>query len=150
MKVLGALGLIDQSEADWKIIAIDVNDPLAVQLNDINDVETVMPGLLNATRDWFRFCKVPNGKPENKFAFNGQFMGREFALKLIKETHRFWKKLVMSEQMHEELNCTNVSVDGSPHIISQYEANGFVKAAKYVAEQESTTNVVEKWYFLKE
>ena len=27
IKVLGALGLIDQGETDWKIIAINKNDP---------------------------------------------------------------------------------------------------------------------------
>ena len=46
VKPLGALGLIDEGEADWKIICIDVNDPLADKLNDINDVETHFPGLL--------------------------------------------------------------------------------------------------------
>lgn len=46
VKVLGTLALIDEGETDWKLIAIDVNDPLASKLNDINDVETVMPGLL--------------------------------------------------------------------------------------------------------
>jgi hypothetical protein len=33
-------------ETDWKVIAIDVNDPLAAKLNDIKDVETHMPGYL--------------------------------------------------------------------------------------------------------
>jgi nucleosome-remodeling factor subunit len=46
VKVLGTLALIDEGETDWKVVAIDVNDPLASKLNDINDVEAVMPGLL--------------------------------------------------------------------------------------------------------
>ena len=29
VKILGTLALIDQSETDWKIIAINVNDPEA-------------------------------------------------------------------------------------------------------------------------
>jgi inorganic pyrophosphatase len=33
VKVLGALCLIDQGEADWKVVAINVNDPLAERLN---------------------------------------------------------------------------------------------------------------------
>jgi len=33
VKVLGTVALIDEGETDWKIIAIDVNDPLAPQLN---------------------------------------------------------------------------------------------------------------------
>lgn len=31
------------------------------------------PGYLEATVDWFRRYKVPDGKPENQFAFNGEF-----------------------------------------------------------------------------
>ena len=38
--------MIDEGETDWKVIAIDVNDPLAENLNDIHDVEKVMPGFL--------------------------------------------------------------------------------------------------------
>ena len=41
VKVLGVLCLIDEGEADWKIIAISVSDPWAPLLNDVNDVETV-------------------------------------------------------------------------------------------------------------
>ena len=59
VKVLGTLGLIDEGEADWKIIVIDVNDPIADKLNDIGDVEAHLPGLLEATRDWFKIYKIP-------------------------------------------------------------------------------------------
>lgn len=33
MKVLGILAMIDEGETDWKVIAIDVNDPEAKDLN---------------------------------------------------------------------------------------------------------------------
>ncbi len=33
-------------ETDWKVIAINVQDPLAEKLNDINDVEKLRPGFL--------------------------------------------------------------------------------------------------------
>jgi inorganic pyrophosphatase len=38
-----------KGETDWKVIAIDVNDPLAENLNDINDVDKVMPGFLKVS-----------------------------------------------------------------------------------------------------
>jgi hypothetical protein len=59
---------------------------------------------LQATHEWFRFYKVPTGKPENEFAFNGQYKNRDYALKVIQETHEYWKKLVMSKQPHGELD----------------------------------------------
>ena len=93
-KVLGTLAMIDDGEADWKMIVIDTEDPLAAELNNLDDVERVMPGFLAATREWFRIYKIPDGKPENKFAFDGEFQSAEFANKIINETHDYWKQLV--------------------------------------------------------
>lgn len=41
--------------------------------SDIGDVQRLKPGYLEATVDWFRRYKVPDGKPENQFAFDGEF-----------------------------------------------------------------------------
>jgi inorganic pyrophosphatase len=73
VKVLGTICLLDGGETDWKIIVIDVTDPLADKMNDITDVEEHMPGLLDATRDWFSIYKMPDGKPVNGFAMSGEF-----------------------------------------------------------------------------
>jgi len=43
------MALLDEGETDWKVIVIDVNDPLAPRLNDIEDVERHLPGLIRAT-----------------------------------------------------------------------------------------------------
>ena len=61
---------------------------------DIEDVPKYMPDYLEDTRKWFRIYKVADGKPFNEFAFNGEFKNREFAEKIINETHHFWKDLV--------------------------------------------------------
>jgi len=87
------LGLIDEGEADWKVICINVTDPMAEKLNDIHDVDTHMPGLLDATRDWFRMYKVPTGKPENNFAADGKFYDRAFALDIIEHDNKCWENL---------------------------------------------------------
>ena len=59
VKILGTMALLDEGETDWKLIAIDVNDPLAPKLNDIEDVERHLPGLLRATNEFWRIYKVP-------------------------------------------------------------------------------------------
>ena len=41
VKVLGTFALIDEGETDWKVICIDVNDPLAAKMNG----EAIMPKL---------------------------------------------------------------------------------------------------------
>ena len=79
VKGLGVMALVDEGETDWKVIAIDVDDELASQLNDIEDVETKKPGLLAATHEWFKIYKIPDGKPANEFAFNGLPKNRAFA-----------------------------------------------------------------------
>lgn len=97
VKILGTLALIDEGETDWKVITIDVNDPAAAQMNDIGDVDKVFPGLLKATVEWFRIYKMPDGKPENQFAFNGEAKNAAFALSTVNETHQFWKSLINKE-----------------------------------------------------
>lgn len=72
VKVLGILALFDGEDTDWKIIAIDIKDPVASELNDIEDIEAHMPGLLHATKEWFRIYKVPDEKPANNFSFDGE------------------------------------------------------------------------------
>lgn len=89
-KVLGALGLIDDGEADWKIVTIDVNDELAGQLDDIGDLD---PFVLGVTRDWFRLYKVPDGKKENEFVQDGKFFDKKFALEIIEKSNKAWHKL---------------------------------------------------------
>lgn len=48
------MALLDEGETDWKVIVVDVTDPLASKLNDIEDVERHLPGLIRATNEWFR------------------------------------------------------------------------------------------------
>jgi inorganic pyrophosphatase len=72
------MALLDEEETDWKVIVIDVNDPLAPKLNDVEDVERHLPGLLRATNEWFRIYKIPDGKPENQFAFSGECKNKKY------------------------------------------------------------------------
>ncbi|GAA5795810.1 Inorganic pyrophosphatase [Helicostylum pulchrum] len=94
VKILGVMALLDEGETDWKLIAIDIRDPMAAKLNDIDDVEKYFPQLIKATHDWFKIYKIPDGKAENKFAFNGECKNKEYAESVVEETHQAWKKLI--------------------------------------------------------
>lgn len=111
VKVLGCLAMLDEGETDWKVIAIDTRDPLAEKMNDINDVEEHMPGLLKATVDWFRDYKVPDGKPRNEFAFNGEYKNREYALRVLDLCHQEWKDLVEGKTEDPKINLACTVVD---------------------------------------
>lgn len=110
------MALLDEGETDWKVIVVDVQDPLASRLNDIEDVERHLPGLIRATNEWFRcvqyyvsyhkslsliailrIYKIPDGKPENAFAFSGEAKNKKYATEIIHECHEAWRRLVTGE-----------------------------------------------------
>lgn len=97
-KVLGVLAMIDEGETDWKVVVIDEDDRWASELNDVDDVERLLPGTLDKIREWFRTYKVPDGKPENTFGFDGRFMDRAYSMKVIGECHEAWKALVSGQK----------------------------------------------------
>lgn len=90
--------MIDEGEADWKVVTIDAEDKWAPFLNDINDVEKHLPGQLDAIREWFRTYKIPDGKPPNVFGLGERFMDKAYALEVIKECNHAWKELITGEK----------------------------------------------------
>jgi len=90
VKPLGVLAMIDDGELDWKVLAIAVDDPLAKEYDDIDDVpESIQAGI----REWFRWYKTPDDKPINEFGFDEKYLSKKEALDVIEETHEAWKKL---------------------------------------------------------
>ena len=149
VKVLGIMALIDEGETDWKVIAIDINDPLASKLNDVEDIRKTMPGLLEATRDWFRTYKMPGGAPPNEFAFSGKVKNRSFANDIIMQTHEQWKKLITKEiENTNNLACENVSVDNSPYKIEVKDANGVTKGLPILTAPAAMPDDVDMVYYL--
>ncbi|XP_066576751.1 inorganic pyrophosphatase isoform X2 [Amia ocellicauda] len=148
VKVLGILAMIDAGETDWKIIAINVEDADAPILNSIEDVRKNRPGHLEATVDWFRKYKVPDGSPENQFAFNGQFKDKDFALAIIQSTHEHWRALVRKQVNGGAINCQNVSVCESPFKCSEDEAAAIVNSAPIPGSPDPVPTEVDKWHFL--
>ncbi|KAL1449146.1 hypothetical protein WDU94_000371 [Cyamophila willieti] len=110
VKVLGIIGMIDEGQTDWKVIAINVHDPNADKLNDIGDVEKYFPGYLNATNEWLKHYKIPEGKGINTLEFNGEAQNKEFALKVIDATHQHWIKLMMGDVKPFGLSIRNTVI----------------------------------------
>lgn len=96
VKVLGCLAMIDDGETDWKVVCIAADDPLASQLNDIDDVERVLPGYIAVMREWLRAYKTVDGKPLNTFALDEKAVGRDYTMGIIQETHGYWQSLTAS------------------------------------------------------
>lgn len=120
VRILGSLALVDDGDLDWKIIAINSEDPLADQLSDLEDIHKVCPGLLEATRQWLRDYKRPDGKPENAFALAGQYRNLQETLQVIEECHEAWKKLVKAEIQASCFAIDNVTLKGTPNYVSSF------------------------------
>ncbi|XP_043581534.1 inorganic pyrophosphatase isoform X1 [Bombus pyrosoma] len=149
VKILGCVALIDEGETDWKIIVIDVNDPLADQMNDISDIEKLYPGLMKATIEWFKIYKIPDGKPENQFAFNGEAKPRDFALHIVEEVNQHWQNLIKQEAPAGGIACTNTTVIGSPFKITPEAAEEILEKAPGTLEAQAIDPIVNKFYFIE-
>ncbi|KAI3659592.1 hypothetical protein MP638_002040 [Amoeboaphelidium occidentale] len=175
VKVLGVMALLDEGETDWKVIVIDVTDPLAAKLNDIEDVEKNMPGLLRATNEWFRIYKIPDGKPENVFAFGGEAKNKAYAMNVIKETNESWKSLITGKNKAYAMNViketneswkslitgkvpnktdkyaiktVNVAAEGSPYKVAENDATVKAVPAEKKAAPHAIDPSVDKWFFI--
>ena len=94
VKVLGCLAMIDDGETDWKVLCIRCDDPLAEHLNDIDDVERLIPGLIGVAREWLRLYKTTDGKPKNEFGLSERAMDKAYTMNIVEETHVFWQQLI--------------------------------------------------------
>ena len=146
VKALGVMALLDEGETDWKVIAIDINDPLAPKLNDIEDVEKYFPGLLRATNEWFRIYKIPDGKPENQFAFSGEAKNKKYALDIIKETHEAWKQLIAGKSSDNKgIDLTNATLTDTP----TYSASASSSIPPASPKEDAPIDKsVDKWFFI--
>jgi len=103
VRVLGLLGLIDEGETDWKIIAINVADPLAQTLLDSDDLETFHPHVVSTIRDWFKNYKTTDGKAVNRFAFDEKMRSQAYAMRVVDECYHNWQKLLKGRTTDKEL-----------------------------------------------
>ncbi|KAI7783050.1 inorganic pyrophosphatase [Diaporthe eres] len=146
VKVLGVMALLDEEETDWKVIVIDVNDPLASKLNDVEDVERHLPGLLRATNEWFRIYKIPDGKPENQFAFTGECKNKKYAMDVVHECAEAWERLITGKTPAGGVSTTNLTVSHSPSRVSPDQLPPI--PANQELPPEKIDASIDKWFFI--
>jgi len=92
-RVLGAVCLIDEGQADWKVLVVNVDSNTALaSACSIEDVERISPGRIQACWSWMDELKSRGGKAK----LHRNIHDAECALKLIQEDHASWKELVNS------------------------------------------------------
>jgi len=95
--VLGCLGLIDEGEYDWKVLALEVGEAKDLGVATIDDFNRQFPGRVDEVREWFRTYKTLDGKPENKFTEDGRVYSRDETLKIVHSTITQYRKLMEPE-----------------------------------------------------
>ena len=92
----------------------------------LHDLKSAPPSIQRLAADiqsWFRLIDVPHGEPENSFALDGKWLGRNDALELVSESHKRWKS--MSEQIFmTETNNSKEFVVGEAAAISRQMYSG--------------------------
>jgi inorganic pyrophosphatase len=94
VKVLGALAMIDNDETDWKIIVINIKDPMAKQYHSYLDVPW---GKIDSIYDFLLNYKTAEGKAQNKF-YEKIFWDQKEAIEIINELHNNWENLCTNRE----------------------------------------------------
>ncbi len=83
VNVIGVLRMVDQSDLDYKIIAVNAKDPRFLHINQLREIG---PGKLNEISNFFfRYKEI-----ENKQVTIEGYGGKEEALELVKECSRLF------------------------------------------------------------
>ncbi|KAG9242127.1 inorganic pyrophosphatase [Calycina marina] len=146
VKILGVMALLDEEETDWKVIVIDVKDALAPKLNDVEDVERHLPGLLRATNEWFRIYKIPDGKPENQFAFTGECKNKKYATDIVRECSEAWEKLIAGKTAPGDVSITNLTVKNSAQRVSPDQLPPI--GPNENLQPAPIDSSIDKWFFI--
>ncbi len=84
-KVIGVMRMLDNNEADDKIIAVAAGDP---SVNHIEDISALPPHFISEMRNFFEDYK----KLEKKTVVVEDFLGRALALDIIRESFELYRK----------------------------------------------------------
>lgn len=82
-KVIGVMRMLDNGEADDKIIAVAAGDPSVSHYNDISELP---PHFISEMRSFFEDYK----KLENKTVVVEEFLNRETALQILQESFELY------------------------------------------------------------
>ncbi len=84
-KIIGVMRMLDNGEADDKIIAVSAGDP---SVNHIKDISELPPHTIAELRNFFEDYK----KLENKTVQVEEFLGKETALQILQDSFEMYRE----------------------------------------------------------
>jgi inorganic pyrophosphatase len=113
---------------------------------------SVPPTSGSASTRFFIITQIPDGKPENNFAFAGEAKNKKYATEVIMETHEAWARLInktIPAKCDEyDITVANSSVAASPYMVAtdSEEYKAIPKASPKDAHPIDPS--VDKWFYL--
>jgi inorganic pyrophosphatase len=138
-------------ETDWKMMGIDVTDPLAAVVNTWADVERYRPGMAAAFYDWFTYYKVARGDAVIPIV-GGTYQNASQMVAVVQESHGWWAELVRGEAVDSNeinYNQTSNTSAGKSYVESGKATGtfGIPRKADIKAPAEKPAKY-DKWYYL--
>ncbi|KAJ7750221.1 inorganic diphosphatase [Mycena metata] len=119
VRVLGVLAPRDEGILRWTLLVVDITDPLAGRLHNVDQLERECPGMITATKEWFRLYKLPDGKEQNTIELDGKVKGRDYAREIVRAAHEAWRNVVTASTSRAVVDLTNVTIRNSPGLVKR-------------------------------
>uniref|UniRef100_A0A8D8TPK6 inorganic diphosphatase n=1 Tax=Cacopsylla melanoneura TaxID=428564 RepID=A0A8D8TPK6_9HEMI len=133
VKVLAAIGLNYKGKTDWKIITIHVDDPEAPIMNNIEDVETNFPTMLETTVNYYKYWF-----PTRNLTLFEEAKDKAFAYKVIADCNHQWAKLMEGMVKAPGMSLLNTCIKGSEGRVSFETAEDELDKRNYPTGRPTT------------
>jgi inorganic pyrophosphatase len=152
VKILGGIAPNDGDETDWKILVIDVEDPIADLVNSWEDVEQYRPGVTQAFYDWFTYYKVARGDGVIPIIGESYQSASMIIDEVIPQGYEYWKQLISGEEDPGQINFNQTSF---PEYESYIKPQDTTKAFDIPKESRLEPKApkpteYDEWYYLDE
>lgn len=106
--VIGALGLIDQGEVDWKIIVLAQEYAKQNGIKTFEEAMSAIPERFEYVKEYYRMYKTHEGKKINRFVNNENYFDEKEAIEIVKNSHEEFKQLITDENLKNYAKLYNL------------------------------------------
>ena len=152
VKILGGIAPNDGGETDWKILVIDINDPIADLVESWEDVEQYRPGVTQAFYDWFTYYKVARGDDVIPIIGEAYKSAEMIISDVIPQGHEYWHQLVSGEEDPAKINFNQTSLPEYDSYVRSQDATRVLDLPKESKPEPAAAKPTEydEWYYLDE